>query len=123
MTLGDAASLIDPFTGEGIGNALKSGMYAADAIADALANPSWETQGFEAAFAKYDARCERAFATEFKASYWLQRLLGVPGLFDFVVRKANRNRAFKDTLSSMFDAVDLRKEFRSPRFWWRVAFG
>ncbi len=30
MLVGDAGSLIDPFTGEGIGNAMISGMYAAD---------------------------------------------------------------------------------------------
>ena len=37
---GDAGSLIDPFTGEGIGNALLSGMYAAETISNAT-SPAW----------------------------------------------------------------------------------
>jgi menaquinone-9 beta-reductase len=36
---GDAAGLVDPLTGEGIGAALESGMLAAEALADALAAP------------------------------------------------------------------------------------
>src|SRR5208283_2686342 len=36
VLVGDAASLIDPFTGEGIGNALTSGKYAARTIIKAL---------------------------------------------------------------------------------------
>ena len=35
MLTGDAAALIDPFSGEGIGNALYSGMLAAAAIQQA----------------------------------------------------------------------------------------
>jgi flavin-dependent dehydrogenase len=36
LLLGDAASLIDPFTGEGIGNAIRSGRVAADHIIQAF---------------------------------------------------------------------------------------
>ena len=36
MLCGDAALLIDPFTGEGIGNAMMSGMYAANQAAQCL---------------------------------------------------------------------------------------
>lgn len=36
LLTGDAGSLIDPFTGEGIGNALLSGMLAAETISQAI---------------------------------------------------------------------------------------
>jgi menaquinone-9 beta-reductase len=50
LLVGDAGSLIDPFTGEGIGNALYSGMMAANQIAESI-----KQQRFDAAFLKqYD---------------------------------------------------------------------
>jgi flavin-dependent dehydrogenase len=50
LLLGDAASLIDPFTGEGIGNALRSGRIAAGHIVK-----SFDNLNFSASFHKgYD---------------------------------------------------------------------
>ncbi|MBN2790311.1 MAG: geranylgeranyl reductase family protein [Candidatus Delongbacteria bacterium] len=47
LFIGDSASLIDPVTGEGIGNALLSGNYAATAIKEALSSGAYYRKGLE----------------------------------------------------------------------------
>jgi len=76
MLTGDAASLIDPFTGEGISNAMYSGMLAAETV-----------------------------------------------LFNLVVNKAERNREFRETISCMFDDLDLRAKLKKPGFYFNLVFG
>ena len=116
---GDAASLIDPFSGEGIGNALYSGMLAADAIKEAVTKKQ-----FSAAFFKetYDDVIYKRLGDEFKISATLQRLCKYPWLFNFVVNKAYKSPALKDTISCMFTDMDLRDQLRKPSFYFKILF-
>jgi len=116
---GDAASLIDPFSGEGIGNALYSGMLAADAIKEAVTKKQ-----FSAAFFKetYDDVIYKRLGDEFKISAALQRLCKYPWLFNFVVNKAYKSPALKDTISCMFTDMDLRDQLRKPSFYFKILF-
>jgi len=116
---GDAASLIDPFSGEGIGNALYSGMLAADAIKEAVIKKQ-----FSAAFFKetYDDVIYKRLGDEFKISATLQRLCKYPWLFNFVVNKAYKSPALKDTISCMFTDMDLRDQLRKPSFYFKILF-
>jgi len=88
LLTGDAACLIDPFSGEGIGNALYSGMLAAAAIKEAI-----EQNNYSAAFLKqaYDDVLYKRLGDEFKISATLQRLCKYPWLFNFVVNKAYKS--------------------------------
>src|SRR5690606_39800877 len=71
MLVGDAASLIDPFTGEGIGNAMLSGMHAAE-----WALRACEAGDFSDAFLRgYEREVLGALKNELKLSHTLQRLL------------------------------------------------
>ncbi|OQP57353.1 NAD(P)/FAD-dependent oxidoreductase [Niastella populi] len=64
MLTGDAAYLIDPFTGEGIGNALYSGRIAAQQAAASL-----KTNDFSAAAMKaYDDEVYRVLGPELRLS-------------------------------------------------------
>ena len=86
VLLGDAASLIDPFTGEGIGNAMLSGKLAAQVIDDALKKGDYS----ETTLALYDKLLWKEIGNELKTSYTLQ----VVG--NFLVRfKWLRNLLFK----------------------------
>ncbi len=115
---GDAGSLIDPFTGEGIGNALYSGMIAADYIRKAL-----EAQCFDAAFLKaYDTAFYDRQWDELKLSHTMQRLCKYPWLFNLVVNKAHKNKALRETISCMFEDLDLRSKLRNPLFYFRLLF-
>lgn len=119
MLCGDAASLIDPFTGEGISNAMISGMYAAQQAEKCIV-----ANDFSANFIKnYDTQVYKRLGPELRISTWLQKLVQYPWLFNFVVKKANTNKELRETISCMFDDVDLRKKFTNPRFYLRLLFG
>ncbi len=118
LLVGDAASLIDPFTGEGIGNAMLSGMLAAQQAVKAV-----QAGRFDAAFQQpYDQAIFRRLWPELKLSYRMQRLVNYPWLFNFVVRKANRNRVLRETITVMFEDIDLRDRLRKPSFYFQLLF-
>ena len=119
LLTGDAASLIDPFSGEGIGNALYSGMLAAEAIEKAL-----KENQFEGAFFKeqYDDVLYKRLGDELKISATLQRLCRYPWLFNFVVNKAHKSPSLSKTISCMFTDIDLRDQLRKPSFYAKILF-
>jgi geranylgeranyl reductase family protein len=113
LLTGDAASLIDPFTGEGIGNAMYSGMLAAAHIQNCI-----EQNNFSAAFNQtYDNAFYDRQWDELKLSHTMQKLCKYPWLFNFVVNKANKNKALRETISCMFEDLDLRAKLRNPLFY------
>jgi len=116
LLTGDAASLIDPFTGEGIGNAMYSGMLAANHIKNAIAANNF-SDTFNAAYDKafYDRQWD-----ELKLSHTMQKLVKYPWLFNFVVNKANKNKTLRETISCMFEDLDLRAKLRNPLFYFKL---
>ncbi len=116
LLTGDAAALIDPFTGEGIGNALFSGVIASRHIRKAF-----ETNRFDAQLLKaYDAEVALKMGTEFRLSHAMQRLVRFPWLMDWVVKRVAGNPQWQKLLTSMFDDLDLRDQLRKPSFYWRL---
>lgn len=119
LLCGDAASMIDPFSGEGISNAMYCGMRAAEMATEALS-----ANNYSADFLKsYDGVVYNRLWTELKLSYTLQKLCNYPSLFNFVVNKANKNQTFRETISCMFDDLDLRAKFKQPSFYLKLLFG
>lgn len=115
LLLGDAGHLVDPLTGEGIGNALYSGFIAAE-----LAEKCLETHNFSAAFLRaYDVRVARVLGQEMQLSYRVQRLLRYPWLINRIAGLVQNNRRFLDTMSSMYTDFELRKQLINPLFWLR----
>ncbi len=115
LLLGDAASLIDPFTGEGIGNAMISGMVAAQTIAD--------SDDYSAtSLSVYDESIYRRLGEELKLSSQLQRLAGQAWLFNMVVNKATTNKALSELISCMFLDVELRNTLKDPKFYFELLF-
>lgn len=121
LLVGDAGHLIDPFTGEGISHAMISGMHAGDVAAEALhRTPGCPTS---AMLADYDARVWRRLGKELAISTRLQQLAGRPWLFNLVVGRATKNPALADTISSMFNDLDMRARLRQPSFYLKLLFG
>ena len=116
---GDAACLVDPFSGEGIGNALYSGMLAAAAVKEAVAQ-----KDFSVAFLKtaYDDVVYKRLGEELKLSTTLQRLCKYPWLFNFVVNKAYKSQSLRNTISCMFTDMDLREQLSKPSFYLKILF-
>ncbi|MBD2715509.1 geranylgeranyl reductase family protein [Microvirga sp. STR05] len=119
LLLGDAASLIDPFTGEGISHAMVSGRHAADWAGRALA-----ARNFAPAFLRgYDAAVYNRLGQELRLSRAMQKLLDYPWLFNFVANRAARNPTLAETLSMMFLDLDMRARVRQPSFYLKLLFG
>lgn len=115
---GDAASIIDPFTGEGIGNAMISAKYAADVITEAIAADAFDQKTLQ----PYTDQVYHHLWPELAMSHQLQKMVKYPWLFNFVANKGLKSSEFKILLTSMFENVDLRKKFRDPRFYFRLLF-
>ncbi len=116
LLVGDAASLIDPFTGEGIGNAMVTGMIAAKHLKKSLQENRFDADFFSA----YDEEVYKTLWSELKLSHTLQRLSKYGWLFNYVVNKAARNEELRDTITCMFDDLNIRDRLRSPKFYFRL---
>lgn len=119
LLCGDAASMIDPFSGEGISNAMYCGMRAAEKATEALSSDNYSGDFLKS----YDELVYNRLWTELKLSHTLQKLCNYPSLFNFVVNKANNNQTFRETISCMFDDLDLRAKFKQPSFYFKLLFG
>ena len=112
ILIGDAASLVDPFSGEGIGNGMKSAAIAADTLAEAA------KQG-----AVSEEKClefERALWSEIendiKSSYALQRLGKIPFLLDIAIGKAKKSEKVRAELAGMIANREAKKKASDPLF-------
>lgn len=116
LLVGDAASLIDPFTGEGIGNAMMSAEIAAT-----WAKMAKEQGNFSAAFFQgYEKEVLNELGEELKLSHYMQKLGNWKWLLDKVVSKASRSEEIRETISCMFDDHSERKKLLKPSFYWKV---
>ncbi|HEX8329503.1 MAG TPA: geranylgeranyl reductase family protein [Hymenobacter sp.] len=119
LLLGDAGSLIDPFSGEGISHAMVSGRHAAIWAAQAVT-----TANCCAEFLKnYDKAVYNRLWQELRLSRVMQRLLNYPSLFNIVANRAINNPTLAETLSAMFMDLDLRERLRQPSFYFKLLFG
>ncbi|MEM9837356.1 MAG: NAD(P)/FAD-dependent oxidoreductase [Bacteroidota bacterium] len=118
LLIGDAGHLIDPLTGEGIGNGVYSGFIAAELIPKCL-----EANRFDAAFLKaYDVRVARVLGTEMKLSYNIQRIMQYPWLTTPVTNFIAGNPRIVETLCRMNHDFELRKQVVNPFFWLKQMF-
>lgn len=119
LLTGDAAMLIDPFTGEGIGNAMISGLVAADTLEEIIK----KGQSFDSiSLSKYQQVLERKLRAELQLSRRLQQLANYPKLFNFVLNRAANNEAIRDTFSAMFYDVNIRSKLKNPLFYLELLF-
>jgi geranylgeranyl reductase family protein len=118
LLLGDAASLIDPFTGEGIGNALYSARLAVETAEAAIRADDTS----EAFLKRYDDQLWGTLGNEFKTSKRLQNLGRWRPLLNFVIRKAARNKEISDLMCGMMAQAVPMKHLASPMFYLKLLF-
>jgi len=113
MLVGDAGHLIDPLTGEGIGNAFYSGIIAAEQAAVCLQEKNFSEKFLSA----YDVRIQRVLGSEMKLSYKMQQMCSNPLLLNFVSNIIDGNRKLLEYFSAMYTDFDLREKLVKPWFW------
>jgi geranylgeranyl reductase family protein len=119
MLVGDAGHLIDPLSGEGIGNAIYSGFIAAE-----QAKACFEQGNFSADFMRaYDVRVDRVLGKEMEISYALQRMMARTWLVNLLSYWASRNRNLIDTISLMYTDMEVRRRALNPIFWIKMLAG
>ncbi len=82
LYVGDAANVVDPMTGEGIAQALETGLLAADAIVRSVADPAHD------AAASYRRAVSRALGRDLRFAAALQRILRHPVGAQLAIRAA-----------------------------------
>jgi menaquinone-9 beta-reductase len=118
LLLGDAASLIDPFSGEGIANAIRSGRVAASHVIKAM-----KENNFSASFnTQYDKEIYEKMWNEFRIGHSMQKMFRHPRIINFVIKKANNNKSVQMLLSSMLNNIDMKKELLKPSFYFKLLF-
>ncbi|MBD3224314.1 MAG: geranylgeranyl reductase family protein [Caldithrix sp.] len=118
LLLGDAAGLIDPFTGEGIGNALYSGRQAARTAREAIDQNDLSAEALKI----YDERLWAELGDELRVSTNLQRIGRFRFLLNFVLNKAARNDEVKALISGMMADEVPKTKLANPLFYLKLFF-
>lgn len=94
LVVGEAAGLVNPFTGEGIDYAMESGQIAAEVLINLLENGDLSAAGFKA----YDQRLRKRFQSLF---LWTMRMRGLymnNWLLNPLIRAAKSEKKIETTL-------------------------
>jgi geranylgeranyl reductase family protein len=116
VLIGDAATLVDPFTGEGIGNALLSGKLASQTIVKALDAGDYSKDFLFA----YEKELRETVDVELNNSYRMQRLGNHKWLLNFFMHKAAKNPEVREAIADTLLDSKNRQKFLNPLFYVRM---
>lgn len=106
LLAGDAAGLVDPFTGEGVGNALRSGRIAAEHILKCVAENNFSEKFNKA----YDREIYKRMWNEFRINKMIQKVLHYPKVIDYVIKRANNSEEAKKVLTKAIDSNEVKEK-------------
>ncbi len=116
LLVGDAAGLVDPFSGEGIGNAMTSAKIAANAVHEALeANDTSESF-----LERYEKRLWDEIWGELSASNTMQKLGRNKWLLNFVINKAATSEKAREAIAGTLMSKEATQAYSSPLFYLRL---
>ena len=118
MLLGDAAGLVDPFTGEGIGNAMASSKFAIEVSKEAIKKNDFSKK----MFSKYHQLVWGELGSELRTSTKLQNLSNYRMLLNIIINKASRNKDIQDIISGMLTKEISKDKLSNPLFYLKVLF-
>lgn len=117
LLAGDAASMIDPLSGEGIGNAIRCGRIAAEHALACL-----EKKDYSVAFNKrYDKEVYSRMWKELRISRIMQKVFSHGWFLNIIVKNANRSPYLKHILTGALGNSTKKKYLLlSPKFYYEL---
>ena len=104
LLIGDAASLVDPFSGEGVGNALLSGEMAARHVIENVGG------------AAYQEELWAALGPELTNSFKMQKMSRRKWLLNWFVGKAGRKPVIQEMMTEMIASKEAQENLHSKWF-------
>lgn len=102
--VGDAASLVDPFSGEGVGNALLSGKMASDHIVQGRPYEDYQREIWE------------VLGPELTNSLRMQNMSRKSWLINWFVGKASKKPEIQEMMTEMIASKETQENLHSPLF-------
>lgn len=112
LLVGDAASFLDPFTGEGIYEAIKAALLAAPVASAALRNGDLSAQ----ALSPYSRRRRRVFTAKREVCWIVQGFISLPPAMNYVTGRLARREDLGLTLTGVLGNIRPATDALSPRF-------
>lgn len=119
LVTGEAAGLVNPLNGEGIGTAIISGELAAQQAVAALAGGNFS----QAYLSPYTKALQQQIGRNHFFAGILRQLLAVPGLMNRAVRRAQHDHDFAQTLFSVIVEVKPPGALLTPGFMLKLLIG
>jgi geranylgeranyl reductase family protein len=119
MFLGDTARLIDPFTGEGMGNAMASGYMAAEVAAKCMENNDFSNKVTR----EYEQVVYKKLGADLATGLKLQRLARRPELLNLVIGKASANEKTREMISEMLYNTEAKNNLSKSSFYLKLLIG
>lgn len=120
VLIGDAASLVDPFSGEGFGNAASSGMFAAKCINEALDASSGDVALLKEQLKSYSDDVDKLLRPEMETTYRLQRATRMKFFLNRFISKAEKDEDFRQVVISMLASNEEKKQVQNPLFFLKL---
>ena len=118
MLLGHAAGLVDPFTGEGIGNAMVSAKYAIQIAYKAKKSNNYSANKLS----EYNTLVWNKIGSELNTSSKLQDLARYKYLLNFIINRASDSRDLQEIISGMLVNKLPRERLSNPLFYLKILF-
>ncbi|MEM4554377.1 MAG: geranylgeranyl reductase family protein [Candidatus Anstonellaceae archaeon] len=119
VLVGDAASLVDPFSGEGIGNAMRSAKIAAEKLGRLLADGIYQPSDC----LEYEKALLTEMGDEIKYSHFMQNLGRHEWLLDLIIKKAQKSPRLRQELAEMIASREAKKKVADLGFYLHLLFG
>jgi len=112
LVVGEAAGLVNPLNGEGIGTAMFSGELAAQHAKVALEKGDFSCTQLR----HYAQELQRQIGRNHLVATILRRLLGYAGIMNYAIWQAKRNNDFAQTLFEVILEVKPAAAVLTPKF-------
>lgn len=104
LLIGDAASLVDPFSGEGVGNALVSGEIAARHVIENKGGQEYQDELWD------------ALGPELSNSFKMQKMSQRKWLLNWFVKKASKKPVIQEMMTEMIASKEAQENLHSKWF-------